>query len=94
MEELNQVHENFEATEEIKPKKKIKTSEEIKQELINKKKEIEKKLKEIELKEAEKKLKPLFNLFLKNAHLLSDEDVSRMVVHYKNKFAEKKEENK
>lgn len=94
MEELNQVHENFEATEEIKPKKKIKTSEEIKQELINKKKEIEKKLKEIELKEAEKKLKPLFNLFIKNAQLLSDEDVARMVAHYKNKFAEKKEENK
>ena len=94
MDEFNQVHENFEATEEIKPKKKIKTSEEIKQELINKKKEIEKKLKEIELKEAEKKLKPLFNLFLKNAHLLSDEDVTRMVAHYKTKFAEKKEENK
>ena len=94
MEELNQVHENFEATEEIKKKKKIKTSEEIKQELINKKKEIEKKLKEIELKEAEKKLKPLFNLFIKNAQLLSDEDVARMVAHYKNKFAEKKEENK
>ena len=90
MEELNQVHENFEATEEIKPKKKIKTSQEIKQELINKKKEIEKKLKEIELKEAEKKLKPLFNLFIKNAQLLSDEDVARMVAHYKNKFAEKK----
>ena len=94
MEELNQVHENFEATEEIKPKKKIKTSEEIKQELINKKKEIEKKLKEIELKEAEKKLKPLFNLFIKNAQKLSDEDIARMVAHYKIKFAEKKEENK
>ena len=40
MEELNQVQENLETT---KPKKKIKTSEEIKQELINKKKEIEKK---------------------------------------------------
>lgn len=51
-------------------------------------------LAEIELKEAEKKLKPLFNLFIKNAQLLSDEDVTRMVAHYKNKFAEKKEENK
>ena len=89
MEEFNQVQENLEAT---KPKKKIKTSEEIKQELINKKKEIEKKLKEIELKEAEKKLKPLFNLFIKNAQLLSDEDVARMVAHYKTKFAEKKSE--
>ena len=39
MEELNQVQKNLETT---KPKKKIKTSEEIKQELINKKKEIEK----------------------------------------------------
>ena len=82
MEELNQVQENLETT---KLKKKIKTSEEIKQELINKKKEIE-------LKEAEKKLKPLFNLFIKNAQLLSDEDVTRMVAHYKTKFAEKKEE--
>ena len=91
MEELNQVQENLETT---KPKKKIKTSEEIKQELINKKKEIEKKLKEIELKEAEKKLKPLFNLFIKNAQKLSNEDVARMVAHYKIKFAEKKEENK
>lgn len=91
MEELNQVQENLETT---KPKKKIKTSEGIKQELINKKKEIEKKLKEIELKEAEKKLKPLFNLFIKNAQKLSDEDVARMVAHYKIKFAEKKEENK
>ena len=39
MEELNQVQENLEAT---KPKKKIKTSEEIKQELINKKKRLKK----------------------------------------------------
>ena len=87
MEELNQVQENLETT---KPKKKTKTSEEIKQELINKKKEIEKKLKEIELKEAERKLKPLFNLFIKNAQKLSDEDIERMVNHYKTKFAEKK----
>lgn len=87
MEELNQIQENL---ENVKPKKKIKTSKEIKQELINKKKEIEKKLKEIELKEAEKKLKPLFNLFIKNAQKLSDEDVARMVNHYKSKFAEKK----
>ena len=91
MEELNHVLIKLQTT---KPKKKIKTSEEIKQELINKKKEIEKKLKEIELKEAEKKLKPLFNLFIKNAQKLSDEDIARMVAHYKIKFAEKKEENK
>lgn len=75
MEELNQVHENFEATEEIKPKKKIKTSQEIKQELINKKKEIEKKLKEIELKEAEKRFKKINNLLIKNNNKFNDKDV-------------------
>ena len=93
MEEFKEVQNNT-VIETEKQKKKIKTSKEIKQELINKKKEIEKKLKEIELKEAEKKIKPLYNLFLKNAHKLSDEDIERMVAHYKVKFAEKKDENK
>ena len=72
MEELNQVQENLETT---KPKKKIKTSEEIKQELINKKKEIEKRLKEIELKEAEKRFKKINNLLIKNNNKFTDQDV-------------------
>ena len=72
MEELNQIQENLETT---KPKKKIKTSKEIKQELINKKKEIEKRLKEIELKEAEKRFKKINNLLIKNNNKFTDQDV-------------------
>ena len=72
MEELNQIQENLETT---KIKKKIKTSKEIKQELINKKKEIEKRLKEIELKEAEKRFKKINNLLIKNNNKFTDQDV-------------------
>lgn len=72
MEELNQIQENLETT---KLKKKIKTSKEIKQELINKKKEIEKRLKEIELKEAEKRFKKINNLLIKNNNKFTDQDV-------------------
>lgn len=93
MEEFKEMQDNT-IIENEKSKKKAKTSKEVRQDLINKIKEMEKKVKEIDLKEAEKKLKPLYNLFLKNAHKLSDEDVARMVAHYKVKFAEKKEENK
>ena len=93
---MNEVKEvqNNNIIENEKPKKKAKTSKEIRQDLISKIKEMEKRVKEIDLKEAEKKLKPLFNLFIKNANKLSDEDIERMVAHYKIKFAEKKEENK
>lgn len=93
MDDFKEVQNNTIIKDE-KSKKKIKTSKEIRQELINKIKEMEKKIKEIDLKEAEKKIKPLYNLFLKNAHKLSDDDIKRMVAHYKVKFAEKKEENK
>ena len=93
MEEFKEMQDNT-IIENKKPKKKAKTSKEVRQDLINKIKEMEKKVKEIDLKEAEKKIKPLYNLFLKNAHKLSDEDIERMVAHYKVKFAEKKEENK
>ena len=72
MEELNQIQENLETT---KLKKKIKTSKEIKQELINKKKEIEKRLKEIELKEAEKRFKKINNLLIKNNNKFTDQDI-------------------
>lgn len=72
MEELNQIQENLETT---KLKKKIKTSKEIKQELINKKKEIEKRLKKIELKEAEKRFKKINNLLIKNNNKFTDQDV-------------------
>jgi hypothetical protein len=72
MKELNQIQENLETT---KLKKKIKTSKEIKQELINKKKEIEKRLKEIELKEAEKRFKKINNLLIKNNNKFTDQDV-------------------
>ena len=93
MDDFKEVQNNT-ITKNEKSKKKIKTSKELIEELLDKKKEIEKKIRELELKEAEKKLKPLFNLFLKNAHKLSNEDIERMVSHYKVKFAEKKEENK
>lgn len=61
----------------------------IKEKLLERKKEIEKKLKLIEKKEKERRLKPLFNIFEKNIHKLSDEELEKMVEYYKKKFAEK-----
>ena len=61
----------------------------IKEKLLERKKEIEKKLKLKEKKEKERRLKPLFNIFEKNAHKLSNEELEKMVEYYKKKFTEK-----
>ena len=58
---------------------------------MSKKKELNKKLRLIEKKELEKKFKPLFEIFLNNEKYLSDDDIQKMIEHYKKKFEEKAE---
>lgn len=64
---------------------------ELKNKILEQKKELNKKLRLIEKKELEKKFKPLFEIFLNNEKYLSDDDIQKMIEHYKKKFEEKAE---
>lgn len=66
-----------------------KTAQEKIQEKLNKMKELEKEIKELEKKETAKRLKPLFNLFEKNIHKITDDELKKMIEYYDKKFKEK-----
>jgi isopropylmalate/homocitrate/citramalate synthase len=75
--------------ENKKSSQKVLTPLELKNKLLEQRKEVNKKLRLLEKKEKEKRLKPLFSIFEKNIHKLSDEELEKMVEYYKKKFAEK-----
>lgn len=75
--------------ENKKSYQKVLTPLELKNKLLEQRKEVNKKLRLLEKKEKEKRLKPLFSIFEKNIHKLSDEELEKMVEYYKKKFAEK-----
>lgn len=75
--------------ENKKSSQKVLTPLELKNKLLEQRKEVNKKLRLLEKKEREKRLKPLFSIFEKNIHKLSDEELEKMFEYYKKKFAEK-----